>query len=286
MGERTLLVGAVAYDPKVVTIWDGFRVWLLRKGLPFDYILYSHYERQVTDLITGHIHAAWNSPLAWVRTRRLAEAQRVGVHALVMRDSDRDLTSAVVVRNDSDYQVPADLKGRLLATGAVDSPQATLIPLSHLRACGLRAGEDLEVRRYDVGVGLHGDHVGGERHAARALLSGEVDAACMLDQNHLLFSHEGTLPVGSTRVLTQTPRYDHCNMTVRDDTPTELVTRFRDLLLSMSYSDPEVRPLLDLEGLKRWEEGRTSGYAQLENAVDEAGFYDREGSVTAADYRP
>ena len=54
----------------------------------------------------------------------------------------------------------------------------------------------------------------------------------------------------------------------------------------MSYDDPQVRPLLDMEGLKVWKPGRTSGYAQLEAAVDEAGFYDREGRVTAAEYAP
>ena len=31
----------------------------------------------------------------------------------------------------------------------------------------------------------------------------------------------------------------------------------------MSYDDPEVRPLLDLEGLKEWVPGRVEGYAQL-----------------------
>jgi hypothetical protein len=35
----------------------------------------------------------------------------------------------------------------------------------------------------------------------------------------------------------------------------------------MSYADPLVRPLLDLEGLKQWRPGRTTGYAQLEAAV-------------------
>lgn len=49
----TLLMGAVAYDAKVVTIWSGFRAWLRRHGLPFDFVLYSHYERQVEDLIAG-----------------------------------------------------------------------------------------------------------------------------------------------------------------------------------------------------------------------------------------
>ena len=142
------------------------------------------------------------------------------------------------------------------------------------------------MRRFDVGVGLHGDHIGGEREAARALLAGDVDAACMIDANHLLFVREGTLPAGSTRVLAQTDPYDHCNMTVlAADGSDRDVDRFAELLLSMSYADPVVRPLLDLEGLTEWRPGRTSGYAALERAVDETGFYDAGGRVTATDYR-
>ena len=46
-----------------------------------------------------------------------------------MRDTDQDLTSVVLVRADSDIADVADLAGRTVATGAVDSPQATLLPL-------------------------------------------------------------------------------------------------------------------------------------------------------------
>ena len=42
----------------------------------------------------------------------------------------------------------------------------------------------------------------------------------------------------------------------------------------MSYADAEVRPLLDLEGLKQWVPGRVSGYAQLAAAVDRFGTID------------
>ena len=284
--DTTLVMGAVAYDPKVVTIWEGFRAFFRRHEFDFDYVLYSNYERQVDDLLDGHIGAAWNSPLAWVRARRRAEAEGRDVRALTMRDTDQDLTSVIVVRADSDITAVVDLKGRTLGTGAVDSPQATLLPLSQVRASGVAPGSDVEVRRFDVGVGLHGDHIGGERDAARALAAGEVDAACMIDGNHLLFSREGTLAPGATRVVAQTPPYDHCNMTVTEAVPADLVGRFGELLLDMSYADPEVRPLLDLEGLTAWRPGRTSGYAALEAAVDEAAFYDQRGRVIAGDYRP
>jgi ABC-type phosphate/phosphonate transport system substrate-binding protein len=285
--EETLLMGAVAYDPKVITIWDGFRRWFAGRGLDFDYVLYSNYERQVEDLLAGRIHAAWNSPLAWVRARRLGEAEGVGVSALTMRDTDCDLTTVIVVRTESGITGPEDLRGRVVGTGAIDSPQSTLLALHHLQRQGLTPGTDFEVRRFDVGVGLHGDHIGGEREAAAALAAGAVDAACMIDANHLLFTREGTLPSGATRVLTQTGPYDHCNMTVTDAGPPTVLQRFRDLLLAMDFGDPDVRTLLELEGLKQWKNGRTSGYTALEAAVDDLGFYDRKGAITAgSDYRP
>jgi phosphonate transport system substrate-binding protein len=286
MSSEALVMGAVAYDPKVVTIWDGFRNWLRGRGCDFDYVLYSNYERQVDELLSGRIDAAWNSPLAWVRAQRAGAAAGIPVEALTMRDSDRDLTSVVVVRVGAGIAGIGDLAGKVVATGAIDSPQSTLIPLSYLRASGLEPGRDVEVRCFDVGVGLHGDHIGGERDAARALVAGEVDAACMTDGNHLVFGTEGTLPAGATAVIGQTDRYDHCNMTVRTNGPRDATALFKELLLGMSYGDAEVRPLLDLEGLKAWEEGRTSGYGLLDAAVSETGFYDDEGHIGDADYRP
>jgi phosphonate transport system substrate-binding protein len=289
--EQSLVLGAVAYDPKVVTIWDGFRTWLRGPGgLDFDYVLYSNYERQAEDLVAGRVDVAWNSPLAWVRARRLAAARGVAMRPVTMRDTDRDLRSVVAVRADSPVQSLAGLRGRAVATGAVDSPQATLLPLALLRSAGLRPGADVQVRRFDVGVGLHGDHVGGEREAARALFAANpadaVDAACMIDSNLLLFAREGVLPSGSVRVLAQTPPYDHCTMTAGPSADDTLTRLFGELLLGMDYGDQDLRPLLDLEGLKQWLPPRLEGYAQLERAVDEAGFYDAEGAIRAGDYRP
>lgn len=268
----TLILGAVAYDPKVVTIWDGFLQWFRQNGLPFDYVLFHNYERQVEQHFAGAFHVAWNSPLAWLQAERVAKAKRRQARAIAMRDTDQDLTSVIVVRADGPVHDVADLAGRRVGVGAADSPQATMIPLEHLAASGLRAEHDFAVRRFDVLVGKHGDHVGGERDAAKALLAGEVDAACMIDGNSLLFAQEGTLPRGSVRVLTQTQPYDHCNFTVLDGAPEALVQRFTELLLGMRYDDPAVRPLLDLEGLKAWRPGRTSGYAQLAQACDRFGW--------------
>jgi phosphonate transport system substrate-binding protein len=282
---RPLVMGAVAYAPKVVTIWEGFKEYFRRHDFEFDFILYSNYERQVEAQFAGSIDIAWNSPLAWVRVERMAHARGQSVQAVAMRDTDCDLTSVLVVRSDSTVSELSGLNGKTIGFGAIDSPQANLIPLDHLRAQGLVAGRDYTARRFDLLSGKHGDHIGGERDAALALMAGEIDAAWMIDGNHIAFSREGILPASRTRIVARTGAYDHCNFTTSPGAPEERVTRFVELLLGMAWDNPEVRPLLELEGLKAWRNGRTSGYALLERAVDDEKFYDAKGNILVSNYR-
>ena len=264
---KPLILGAVAYDPKVVTIWEGFVEFFAARGLAFDFVLYANYERQVEAHLRGDIDVAWNSPLAWIESERAAPGR---CHAIAMRDSDRDLTSVILAKAGGAVHSLADLRGKRVAVGAHDSPQATLIPLEAIAEAGLAPGRDVEVLYHDVLVGKHGDHIGGERDAVRALVNGRADAACVIDGNRMAFAREGLFATGALAVVHQTAPYDHCNFTVIGDV-TPAHAQFRELLLAMSYDDPKVRPLLDLEGLKRWLDGRTTGYAQLARAVDRFG---------------
>ena len=285
---KPLMMGAVAYAPKVVTIWEGFKEYFRGHDFEFDYILYSNYERQVEAQFDGSIALAWNSPLAWVRADRMARARGQQARAVAMRDTDRDLTSVLVVRNDSAAATGdelAALKGKTIGFGAIDSPQANLIPRDHLRQQGLVAGRDYEAMRFDVLGGKHGDHIGGERDAALALMAGDIDAAWMIDGNHMAFSREGILPASATRIVARTGNYDHCNFTVSPGADERQIARFTELLLAMSWDDPQVRPLLELEGLKTWLPGRTSGYDLLIRATDDEQFYDAKGNLLATDYR-
>src|SRR6476469_1660119 len=106
---KTLVLGAVAYDAKVVPIWEGFRAYFTSRGLPFDFVLYSNYERQVEAHLRGDIDVAWNSPLAWLATAKTPGRRAV---AIAMRDTDCDLTSVVLVRAEQPIHDVADLAGK------------------------------------------------------------------------------------------------------------------------------------------------------------------------------
>src|SRR5260370_12107248 len=275
---RAIRIGAVAYDPKVVTIWEGFKTHFAKHGLQTDFVLYSNYDAQVEANLRGAIDIAWNSPLAWVKSQLMTGGR---CRALAMRDSDRDLTTQIIVRKDSPLATLSELKGRVVAVGASDSPQATLIPLNLIADGGVIPGKDCDVLYHNVMVGKHGDHVGGERDAARALAAGDADAACVLDTNYLVFINEGTLDPGTTRLLESTPPFDHCNFTTPSGVPDEPLRRFVKVLLEMSIDDPDVRTFMELGGVKQWQPARTSRDSQLEKAVKRFGFYELAANATS-----
>jgi len=267
---RPIRIGAVAYDPKVVTIWEGFKAYFAKRDVDTDFILYSNYDAQVEANLRGEIDVAWNSPLAWVRSQIMTGGR---CRALVMRDSDRDLRTRIIVRKHSPAAAVSDLRHKVVAVGASDSPQATLIPLNLIAGAGIAPGKDFQVLYHNVMVGKHGDHVGGERDAARTLVAGDADAACVLDANYLVFINEGTIDPEATRVLASTPSFDHCNFTSRPDLAEGTAQMFVNAFLGMSNEDADARAYMDLEGVKKWLPARTNGYSQLEEAVERFGFY-------------
>ncbi|HSI73581.1 MAG TPA: phosphate/phosphite/phosphonate ABC transporter substrate-binding protein [Fimbriimonas sp.] len=267
--SKPVLVGAVVYAPQVVTIWDIIKDFFEANGCPMDYVFYSNYEMQVRALLSGDIDIAWNSPLAWLEAQQWSGG---GCRAIAMRDTDRDRVSHIVVRSDSGIQSLEDLRGKTLATGAKDSPQALLIPLNLLRRHGLTPYEDVAIKRFDLLVGKHGDHIGGEQEALKALINREADACAMLDLNWQRWSTDGTADPAHYRVLATTDPFDHCVFTVTKGFDVDREREWLDTLFKMSYDNPDHREMMDLEGLKQWLPGRTTGFIQLSQAIKDERF--------------
>jgi ABC-type phosphate/phosphonate transport system substrate-binding protein len=270
---RPILVGAVLYDPKVSAIWDIIRNFFAENGCPIDVVFYTNYELQVEALLAGHHDIAWNSPLAWLDAQRRSGGR---CRAIAMRDTDRDRVSHLVVKQDSGIEQLSDLKGRTVALGAEDSPQATLIPLGLLMRSGLDPAGDVNIRRFDLMVGKHGDHVGGELEAFRCLEAGEAQASAMIDLNWQGWTADGTIAEDRYRILATTDTFDHCVFTVREDFPADQQQQWLKVLFSMAYDNPKHREMMDLEGLKAWQDGRTSGFGPLNEAVNKLHYFERQ----------
>jgi ABC-type phosphate/phosphonate transport system substrate-binding protein len=270
--DRPILVGAVLYDPRVSVIWDIIRNFYEENHCPIDTVFYTNYELMVRALVQGHLDVAWNSPLAWLDAERQLGG---GCRAIAMRDTDRDRVSHIITKAASGITSVEDLRGKTIAVGAKDSPQATLIPLRWLQRHGLEPDREVQVRRFDVLVGKHGNHVGGELQAFQCLDRGEADASALLDLNWQRWTRDGTIDPQAYRLLTTTAPFDHCCFTVRADFAMEREQEFLRVLFAMRYDDPKHRQMMDLEGLKAWVPGRTIGYALLREAVEAQHVFDQ-----------
>jgi ABC-type phosphate/phosphonate transport system substrate-binding protein len=273
--DRPMKVAAVMYDPKVAVIWEIIRAYFESRACPIDVAFYNTYERQVEALLDGTIDIAWNSPLAWLDAQRQSGDT---CRAIAMRDTDRDRASYFVARRGGPVKTLADLRGRTLATGALDSPQAMLIPLGRLRRDGVDPDADLTVRGFDVLLGKHGDHVGGERDAFECVRRGEAAACAMLDLNWDAWTRDGTIDGDQFAIVAETDRFDHCVFTARPDLDVAAEQHWLDALFAMRYDDPAHREMMDLEGLKAWLPGRTSGFGPLGAAVVSERFFERPAS--------
>jgi phosphonate transport system substrate-binding protein len=262
-----ILLGAVAYDPKVVPIWEGIREHFQTEGVPLDFVLFSNYERQVKALLAGHIDVAWNTPLAHVRVRRLTEGRS---RSLGMRDTDRDFRAKVIVRGDAGITRLEDLSQKTLAVGSRDSTQARILPLHFLAQAGV-ALDALTVLSFDSDVGKHGDTGQSELEVLAALREGRAHAGTVGDLVWTMEQAAGRVDPGQLQVLWTTPPFDHCMFDALPSLPDTVASAFQRALFAMRWEDPRHRRLLELEGLKEWMPARESGYDSLVSALDAQG---------------
>ena len=265
MSDNTILLGAVAYDPKVVSIWEGIRDHFVEVGVPMDFALFSNYERQVESLLAGHIDVAWNTPLAHVRVRRRTEGKSL---SLGMRDSDRDFHARLIVRNGSGIHTPADLKGKRLAVGSRDSTQARILPLHFLRKQGVDLNQ-LTFVPFDSDLGKHGDTGKSELDVLAAIADGRADAGTVGDLIWVTESAAGRIDPAKLSSIWTTPPFDHCMFDALPGISQSRSEGFRRALAEMKWDNPKHRRLLELEGLKEWLPAREQGYASLIAALDE-----------------
>jgi phosphonate transport system substrate-binding protein len=270
--DRPIMVGAVAYSPRVVPIWEGMRDYFRELGPPIDYVLYSNYDRQVQALLDRQIDVAWNTNLAWVKVHRRTAGR---CRALALRDVDARFTTTFVARTECGITELADVRGKRVALGSADSAQAAILPVHFLERIGIDPRRDCQLLRFDLDVGKHGDTGTSELEVLRALREGRADVGAIGETTWIRQVAEGRVEARSIQPFWTSPGYCHCNFTVLEDLDQELGRRWTETLLAMRYDEPRWRELMDLEGLERWiraDPETMTGYDVLFEAVERQGL--------------
>jgi ABC-type phosphate/phosphonate transport system substrate-binding protein len=269
MSRGQLTVGAVAYHPRVVTIWERFRGYFADAGVPTDYVLYSNYERLVDATLNGIVDIGWNTNTAYVSLDHRAGGR---TSILGMRDVDERWATVLVMRRGEGAVDVSTLAGHRLALGSRDSGHAAILPLYYLEREGLDAARRCEIVRFDTDLGKHGDTGDSELHVVRAVATGACDAGALSEVYFSAFRAQGVPEVGELEVVWRSPPYYHCNFTALDSFDRALGQCWSDVLLAMDFDDPTLRPAMELESVRRWLPSDRAGYATLTAAMREQGY--------------
>lgn len=277
--SNTIWLGAVAYDPKVVTIWEGMRRYFHEEAhLPVEVVLFQSYEAQVLALLAQpgeavpRIDIAWNTNLAYLQAD---EWSGHACRAIAMRDTDLNWMTKIVAVTGGPISTIADLKNRTLALGSKDSGHAAILPVHFLEQQGMREETDYRTLRFNSDMGKHGDTGASEVEVIRAVLDGRAEAGAIGSPFWNTVRNEHLVPEGALREIWSSPPYNHCMFTARIDFDREQEQRFVEALLAMSYDNPNHRPILDAEGLQRWLPPHLDGYAALREAAGQQGFFNQ-----------
>src|SRR5689334_12784999 len=237
--SNTIWVGAVAYTPKVVTIWEGMRRYFHDEAqLPVEVVLFQSYEAQVQALLAQpgdaapRIDIAWNTNLAYLQAD---EWSGHACRALGMRDTDLNWLTKIVAVTGGPVSTLADLKGRKLALGSRDSGHAAILPVYFLEQEGLREGIDYQTLRFNSDLGKHGDTGTSEVEVVRAVLDGRADAGAIGSPFWNTVRNERLVPEGGLHEIWSSPAYNHCMFTAQPDLDLERERQFAEALLRMSY---------------------------------------------------
>jgi phosphonate transport system substrate-binding protein len=277
--SRTIWVGAVAYDPKVVGIWEGMRRYFHEEaGLPVEVVLFQSYEAQVEALLASpgaplpRIDIGWNTNLAFIQADAWSDHR---CRPIAMRDTDVGWMTKIVAVTRGPVAKLADLKNRTLALGSRDSGHAAILPVYLLEREGLVEGKDYRTLRFNTDLGKHGDTGTSEADVVRAVLDGRADAGAIGSPFWNSVRSERLVPEGAlTEIWTSQP-YNHCMFTARSDLDPALEQQFAKALFAMSYDNPAHRPVLEAEGLRQWIAPQLEAYAELRNASAQQGFLKR-----------
>jgi phosphonate transport system substrate-binding protein len=260
---KPIRIGAVAYAPSAVTIFGGLTRYLNKNGLPSDYVLYSSYDALVAALDKGEVDIAWNTPLAHAQYHVKNQCKS---QTLVMRDVDVDVRSTLVVRADSEIKSPADLLGKQLVLGSLQSAEATVLPVHFLKKEGVDLGK-VKVVSLDAEVDSKGNPCASPLHVLQALRDGRGDAGIITMD---LWNHVKNQP-GTKDTLKQiwtSPPFSHCVFTANAKFDKQLGDRFTKLMTAMDAKASETAEVMRLEGTRKWLPGSPDGFAELVNALE------------------
>ena len=233
-----------------------------RRGVDFDWVLYSGYDEMVDAFVRGEINLAWNGPLSHVKMRR---AVPDGAPVVALRDVDVGFTTKFITRAGSAIDTVEDLPGTRFALAARDSVEAGLLPVYFLKEMGIHPTRSLAAA--DFFDQRDQQHSNDQVDVALQVLDGSYDAGSVSARALDSLSERHGIDASQLKVFWSSPGYSHCCFTARPEVDAQEAAQVTAALVSVDDTDEAGRAVLKAEACDRLLPGIQDGWELVEAAA-------------------
>jgi phosphonate transport system substrate-binding protein len=208
-------------------------------GAKVVYVPVIDYGAVVSALSAGKIDFAWLGGFTHVQARVLAGAKPV-----VMRDIDREFKSTFIANTAHGINKPEDIKGKTFAFGAKSSTSGHLFPRHFLKTT-FRLDPEQDFAAQPMYSGAHDSTV-------KLVETGKVQAGALNAEVWARMVETRKVDQSKVKVIWTTPEYVDYVWTARKELSPEMVRKFADAFLSLDPANAQHKPVLALQGAKKF----------------------------------
>jgi phosphonate transport system substrate-binding protein len=204
----------------------------------------------------GKVDIAYFGGFTYVQAHKRFDAR-----PLVQRDRDQAFHSLLITQADSPIGALADLAGKQLAFGDVNSTSGHLMPAYFLA----KANVDPAVIKGAI-------YTGGHDATALAVVNHKVDAGALDEAVYEKLVKDGKLDAAKLKVFYTTPPFFDYVWAARPALDAQLADKFARAMLALDGRDPAQQKVLDLLQAKHYVAASDANYAPLREAATAAGL--------------
>ena len=199
-------------------------------GLHFELRVGDSYAAVIEAMKRDLVELAWLGPVSYVLARAAGAAELLAVS---VTDGESVYHAGIFVPADAAIGEIAELRGKRVAFGDVNSASSFTFQVAMMQEAGLDPARDLGAVR------ITGSHAA----SLSALAEGRVDAACLSIPSYLRAVDRGAVDPDRFRVLARSAPIPNPPMAVHRRLPQALKARLRDAFGSL-HEAPGVRPAM------------------------------------------
>ncbi|MBE9156354.1 putative selenate ABC transporter substrate-binding protein [Nodosilinea sp. LEGE 06152] len=230
-------------------------------GVPVEYKPVTDYAAAVTAFRVGDLDLVWFGGLTGVQAR----LQVPGAQAIAQRDIDEQFHSVFIantatgLKEFTDAQDLAQIKGRTLTFGSESSTSGRLMPQYFMEEAGIDIAQDFKGE-----VGFSGNH----DTTIKLVEAGTYEVGALNEQVWRDRVSEGAVDTSKVAVIWRTPPYYDYHWVISPEVDERYGEGFAEkvqaALMALDPAVPEQKEILDLFGAERFIATSNDNYAEIE----------------------